>query len=233
MPYYPKSQITTNLYTNGEEFQLTSPYNQETSSPPLYVGYYFTTSKGKSYTGKFPGDGDNFLLYPVESPNNDNNLFSPSPIKIADNDGVNTDEIVSGKSIGYGNYDPIYNKLTSFVPRFVPQYYSPIITQQNRQQGYIDRYFCKKTNEYKYIEISKDDFSKLSTQDSSIAWDLYSPIKIKWNLINPGLNSSEIQKIENNFRWVGFKSYVKPALEEPINNPRITTSPPELINRKR
>ena len=46
MPYYPSSQVKTNLYTNGDEFT--------TSDGAPYVGYYFTNSQGLSYTGKTP-----------------------------------------------------------------------------------------------------------------------------------------------------------------------------------
>ena len=49
MPYFPLSQIKTNLYTNGGEFALTTTKQE-------YVGYYWTTSSGKTYTGKTPND---------------------------------------------------------------------------------------------------------------------------------------------------------------------------------
>jgi hypothetical protein len=49
--YYPKSQIKTNLYTNGYEF-TTTPTNTTNS----YSGYYWKTSNGKYFTGKTPQD---------------------------------------------------------------------------------------------------------------------------------------------------------------------------------
>ena len=48
--YFPLNQITTNLDTNGEEYYIAS-----TNKP--YVGKYFKTSKGTSYTGATPKDG--------------------------------------------------------------------------------------------------------------------------------------------------------------------------------
>ena len=53
--YYPKSQITTNLSTNGKEFQIVG-------KSEYYIGSYFKTSDGKFYTGKTPQDGVNMLL---------------------------------------------------------------------------------------------------------------------------------------------------------------------------
>ena len=47
--YFPKSQITTDLYTNGKEFIY---INSNTE----YIGFYFKTSNGKYYTGKNPND---------------------------------------------------------------------------------------------------------------------------------------------------------------------------------
>jgi hypothetical protein len=53
--YYPKNQITTNLSTNGKEFQIVN-------NDKFYTGFYFSTSDGRYYTGKTPQDGNNLLL---------------------------------------------------------------------------------------------------------------------------------------------------------------------------
>ena len=60
--YFPKSQIITDLTTNGSEFVLAS--NGE-----KYVGSYFSTSNGKNYTGKTPQDGITALLVPIPNTN--------------------------------------------------------------------------------------------------------------------------------------------------------------------
>jgi hypothetical protein len=64
MSYYPLSQIKTNLYTNGQEFTLT-PYTPSNS----YVGYYWSTSDGKFFTGKTPQDTPNSEIFKI--PNGD------------------------------------------------------------------------------------------------------------------------------------------------------------------
>ncbi len=53
--YYPKSQITPNLYTIGNELFLDGE---------SYTGYYFKTSDGKFYSGKTPNDSFVVQLYP-------------------------------------------------------------------------------------------------------------------------------------------------------------------------
>ena len=50
MSYYPKSQITPNLFTNGDEFVYL--HNENIS----YTGFYYKTSAGKFYTGKNPSN---------------------------------------------------------------------------------------------------------------------------------------------------------------------------------
>ena len=55
MTYYPKSQIKTNLYTNGEELILSNT-NED------YIGYYYEISNGDKFTGKYPNDGRNIAL---------------------------------------------------------------------------------------------------------------------------------------------------------------------------
>ena len=60
--YYPKSQVKTNLYTNGGELIVYSTKEE-------YKGYYFETSNGKKYAGKAPNNRSSILLVPFEDIN--------------------------------------------------------------------------------------------------------------------------------------------------------------------
>ena len=65
--FYPKSQIKTNLSTNGGEYIYAS-------NKLPYSGDYFITGDGKIYTGKNPNNKPNYLLIPTsinltEAPN--------------------------------------------------------------------------------------------------------------------------------------------------------------------
>ena len=53
--YYPLSQITPNLYTNGNELVIASTLEN-------YVGYYYETSTGEKYVGKIPQGNSSILL---------------------------------------------------------------------------------------------------------------------------------------------------------------------------
>lgn len=61
MAYYPKNKIQQNLQTNGGEYKTIANYN---SNGPFYSGFYYKLYNGKTYTGRFPGDGENKELIP-------------------------------------------------------------------------------------------------------------------------------------------------------------------------
>ena len=55
MAYYPKSQVKTDLYTNGGQYVLSTTQEE-------YTGYYYEISTGQKYTGKNPQQGPSILL---------------------------------------------------------------------------------------------------------------------------------------------------------------------------
>ena len=156
--YYPLSQITSNLYTNGNEFAYLS------NNQP-YVGYYWKTSKGKYYTGKTPQDT------PI------------SELILLSFNEANASQLIDS----YYNQDEItpvrYVDLTNPPPAALLPSYSPTFpTQQDYTNGEMRRYFCKKTNEIIYLEISKDTYDKLVDQDPKILYQLYLPFNLPWQL---------------------------------------------------
>ncbi len=165
MPYYPKSQIKTNLYAEPGVLLI------ESSNTP-YVGYYWTNSKGEYWSGRSPQDTPNVKLIEVFDP--ENNEISP-PI-----DAFNISIIV--------NTNPTYNLIKNITLgdpnnyQALPPYSPTLPTQQDYQNGEFQRYFCKKTNEIQYIEISLDSYSKLVAKDPQIEYSLYEPFTIAWQL---------------------------------------------------
>lgn len=195
MAYYPKSQIKTNLYTNGNDYRI---------SDKFYKGHYYETSSGKKYTGKFPGDGENSLLIEISTPILPSSLFSLTPILPEESSNYPQENLIIPVQL------PIsLNDYIDPVVRFIPSFYYPKPTPQEIQQGAITRYFCKKGNEYKYIEINKDTFNKLQSQDKSIAWDLYTPISLTYYIASKLFNPTPFN-IENQLGWNGFSQYARP-----------------------
>jgi hypothetical protein len=197
--YYPKSQIKTNLYTNGEDYILsTTKLN--------YSGFYYEISNGNKYTGKTPSTKPNILLLPLKTPQLSlpTNFSSPNSVITLNNpDDTNP---------YYPPYDLNYVKNTP--SRLIPIFNPTLPTDQDKQKGQFNRYFCKKTNELKYLEIDKETYDQLKAKDPKIAWDLYEPASLLWvikgtqeNVFNT--NKLSVFKIEQNQRWYGFSQYFK------------------------
>jgi len=173
--YFPKSQITPNLYTNGGEYAYASNKKE-------YKGYYWRLATGKVYTGKTPQDPPVELLIPITQ--EDYKILGPTiEIYDGDYDGLKENNITQ-------NYDEIgvktYSNLKSINinQKFLIPVYNPSIpTQQDYQVGEYRRYFCKKTNETIYLEINKDTYDKLINKNPEIYFQYYQPFNIPWRLI--------------------------------------------------
>lgn len=156
--YYPLSQITTNLYTNGGEFLIKS-----TNQP--YIGYYWSTSDGEFFSGKTPQDELIQKLIPFISSQKDsvgNTIYT---------------ELYS--SVDVEEYISITSE---YVQVQVPVYSPNIPTPQDYEIGEYRRCFCKKTNEIIYLEISKDIYNRLISKDTTIEFEYYLPFNIPWQL---------------------------------------------------
>jgi hypothetical protein len=183
--YYPKSQIKTNLYTDGGKFIIESTGDD-------YIGYYWETSKGEYFTGKTPQDSivQKLILNPPTSINQATLSKSYSTIyPYIDPEGpINaySDEEI----FKYNNFSILREYLNAkdypeeelekqiAIPYFA--FNKP--TEEDYKNGTFVRYFCKKANEFIYIEISKEIFDKLSNKDPDIDWYLYVPFQINWKL---------------------------------------------------
>jgi hypothetical protein len=195
MPYYPKSQIKTNLFTNGNEFE-------QSITKTAYQGYYYEISNGEKYTGKTPEDGPNILL-----------TLQPNPIQ----------QLIQ---IPYPEDSPIVIQSSEIVPLDFPEYviqdtptvrsiplFNPTLpTSQDNQNGQFNRYFCKKNNEIRYLEIDQNTYKQLKSRDPKISSDLYTPIIVLWIIQGNqtqvyNSNKATVQSIETNAKWNGFPQY--------------------------
>jgi hypothetical protein len=137
MIYYPKSNITPNLYSQGA---LSYKNSNE-----VYNGFYFTTYDGLAYTGRFPGDGANLELeFPIGDSNIGNANLHESPTTERDYRFVGTDNFKYSSLLGINpNTPPIDSAPLVFYPK---------PTEADYQTGEIQRYFAKKVNENIYYE---------------------------------------------------------------------------------
>ena len=153
--YYPKSQISTPLYTNGDKFTL----NERD-----YIGNYWVDSKGNNYSGKSPQNPPNNLLT-LKTPST--NLDVESPLSFF----KSNPEYYNSKNEKFSLIAPLPPISSVIIP-----------TKDDYQTGEFQRYFVRKRNEFKYIEISSNTYQKYVNQDQGVQWQLYAPIQISWIL---------------------------------------------------
>jgi len=187
--YFPKSQIKPNLYTNGGEYILSTTREE-------YKGYYYKVSTGKYFTGKNPNQSTNIEIIP-----------SPQLVLLTQPSFNPSLEITT---------EPEFEYVTPISPlsRSLPQFNPNVPTQQEKTNGQYIRYFCKRNNELKYMEISLDTYTQLSTKNQQIAWDLYTPASVLWQIQGDkntvyASNQSSVYLVEKTQIWHGFSQYFK------------------------
>tara|TARA_R110001592_G_scaffold100565_2_gene285253 strand:+ start:10148 stop:10792 length:645 start_codon:yes stop_codon:yes gene_type:complete len=200
MKYHPKSQIQTNLFTDGEEFSLST-------TGEVYTGYYYKISNNSQFTGKSPSNGSSIRLVNIIDLSNEGH------------DGLHENPQEVDTTVFYPN-----NTTSNHL--FLPQYNTPLPTPDDYKREIFTRYFCKKSNENKYLEIDQKTYDKLISRDSSILWSLYTPFSLQWKIspnesANSLYNQSSIFKTLNSGDYKGFSSYIisttqyTPTTEEP------------------
>lgn len=209
MPYYPKSQILTNLYTNGDEYVLST--NQEE-----YVGDYYELSNGKKYTGKNPTQKPNILLEPI-----------PEGFLDQSGEESNLPSQVLTEVSSYQTESPVNT--------FLPQFNTPLPTKSDYVSGNFTRYFCKKTTELRYLEITQETYTKLIGKSNDILWSLYEPFKIPWKItenesFNYQSNLVNTQEVVRKLNLDRFEEALKISYSQysPSLTPTDSTSSPSI-----
>lgn len=208
MTYFPKSQIRTNLFTNGNEYILSTNLT-------YYKGYYYEISTGQKFTGRQPKDGENILLTIPLSPDS---ILSPNSTTPTNKNITLNLYKYDEPEDSFNDFSPLkYSEQTGQVnlpQRSLPPSSITLPTPQDYKNGRMIRYFAKKTNELRYLETSKQTYTDLNSRSSNIAWDLYEPEKIEWEIRGDKSiifrnNKTTITKIEQNKKWYGFSNYLK------------------------
>jgi hypothetical protein len=153
--YYPKSQIKTEQITYGSELQ-------DATTKEEYKGFYWVTSKGEIFSGKNPDDKPSKRL----------EKYLNSPI-----------DITTGKELYEAFPESYYIKDESYYngkkrrsAKKAPR--NPISSIPSSQVS--ERYFVSKTNEIRFIEVSKTEYQKFKNKSPEVNWSLFEPIKIPW-----------------------------------------------------
>ena len=200
--YFPKSQIITDLYTNGNEFIFPNTTNE-------YVGNYFQTSDGKFYTGKNPND--------------------PPIREIIKSEGTPTQDVEEQNINSYTTEAGVYlvpevyafnTKLNvNASPPSPPIQVINLPTEKNYNLGEFQRYFASKNNEIKYTEIDLKQFNKFQNEEPDVDFNLYKVFSLPWLISGnrndvTNVNQKTIQRIAKNFNLPGFPSYFNGKLDQ-------------------
>lgn len=204
--YYPKSQIKTGLKTKGGELQ-------DEKTGVEYVGDYFETSTGEYFSGKNPQDFPVVKLIPIS------NLTSIKPPK----ETIVEFTTKPKEPSSYNVYDPSYltaKKLDQNpqAPKY-PKQTTPKPKSSDYEFGEFERYFVCKTNGDKVIEITKDEFTKYKSQDKTVAFQLFTPLKISWVLNSDrnkmySVNEYSVTRAGKENKLPSFKSYFKGRFDQ-------------------
>lgn len=159
--YIPKSKIQPNLYTNGGEYLLNGAD---------YVGKYYLLYNGQAYTGIDQYDGNPQLL----------TKYTPTNA-IAVNTRV-TDEVVFPfeRAVNTEEYSAVATNLNAEVQ--APLQYYPKPTQQDIAVGEMVRYFLKRFNDFRFVEVNQETYTSIKNKDKRYAWELWIPFEVPWTI---------------------------------------------------
>lgn len=214
--YYPKSQISSNQYTNGGELI----YNLTKLE---YKGYYYKTSNGQYYSGKTPQSPNSELLLLLEKQYND----YQNPEIIRDKESKSSTSSIlpenSIKTVGY-NLDPSYNFATenrySNKKLIAPVNQKTPPTEEDYNFGQFQRYLLKKINTPLFKEVPKEVYFRYKNKDQYVQYDLYIPIKIMWTITGKdkttvaNTNFDILELTEQRYRVKGLVNFFKNKLTE-------------------
>lgn len=198
--YFPKSQIKSNQYTKGGEFQNSSTQEE-------YTGFYFETSTGEYYAGKNPTDFPVFPLVEISNPTliNDLNFLNE----------------LTPPTTKY--FEWTYEYLTSPLPQeaniLQPNRIYPTPSAADYTLGEFQRYFLSKTNEPKFIEVDKTQYQKYLDKDENVAYQLYQPFSLPWVISGDrneayNVNKKTVERTQKRQQIPGFKSYFKERYDQ-------------------
>ena len=157
--YIPKSKIQSNLFTNGGEYLLDGVD---------YTGRYYLLYNGKAYTGIDQYDGTPELLV----------KYIPQNALTA-NDRV-TDGLVFPFERANSTED--YSSITSTIAPLVqaPLQYFSNPSPNEISIGEMIRYFLKRFNDQRFVEVNEETYNSIKNKDKKYAWELWIPFEVPW-----------------------------------------------------
>jgi hypothetical protein len=186
--YIPPSQYKTGLYSNGE-YRL---------GPDPYIGPYWELINGDAFTGEKPSNTTKQIFLIQTSLTEDEVDFTDFGEEEEKSITIITES------------DQILN-----FTRKIPLPYVLNLSQQDIDNGSVERFFVKRNDVYTYMEISPSVFKQFRQRSPEIAWDLYDIASINWLISGDTFNVIKTNKknvldIESfPFNWANFSQIFK------------------------
>ena len=176
--YIPKSKIQSNLFTNGGEYLLNGVD---------YTGRYYLLYNGKAYTGIDQYDGTPQLLVKYTPQNS-----------LTANDRV-TDDLVFPFERASSTED--YSSITPTVAPLVqaPLQYFSNPSPNEISIGEMIRYFLKRFNDQRFVEVNLETYNGINNKDKKYAWELWIPFEVPW-----AIKGSEEEVVKSNKQIVYY-----------------------------
>lgn len=164
--YYPEDQIIRNLFTKGNEYMYMQDFKE-------YVGFYHRYTTGEIYSG-YDWDGFRSRRLIRFRP------LSESQSKYYQLKHFIVDSVGDRIKVKDGAGDQYYKYRA-------PRYVRRKLTDQDLQNGHINRYFVFKRNEPRrvFFEIDQSQSANYITNASGINQYLYGLVVIPWKVNGP------------------------------------------------
>jgi len=117
----------------------------------------------------------------------------------------------------------VYNSLKQLTIKTKSvQTYNPIITADDKNNGYITRYFLKKINENLFIEVNEENWKQW--QSDKLDRNLYTGIQLQWFITGPieDTNNNGIRNdgvLSKNKKQIRAAEFECPGISTKLTNP--------------
>ena len=180
--YSLPEQIKTGLYTTGKEYMFVDLRE--------YIGPYHVYPNGAVYTEANYSDRSVPLIPYVSSQENKKVLGE--------------DRNVENNSIYFKLTGKKFNKYVE------PQYYYPTVTEDDKEQGFIERYFVQRINNLNEItEISRQQFQSVNTNNTvGIDGGIYNKLRLQWIIAGDVVKENQIKLQRAELTMPGISNYL-------------------------
>tara|TARA_Y100000401_G_C8314183_1_gene221498 strand:- start:35 stop:679 length:645 start_codon:yes stop_codon:yes gene_type:complete len=202
--YIPKNKIVPNLYTDGTKYVI-----EETNEK--YEGYYYRLYNGDLYTGRNANVTPSFKLALIAATGSTsiNQNINKAEIALPIDGFIRNEDYLEEAVIDYLVLkNTNFNDLPSII---LPTPYYPQPTESDYKLGEFQRYFCVKSNELKYTEVTKEQYKKFKNKDKSVAWQYYIAFTLPWDISG---EKEQVYKTNRNIVLITEQNIKRRGLQE-------------------